>query len=192
MNMIKVRMRDPKTKAKQLRRSGAVPCCVYGGSLQDSLPIQMDQQNATQLLREKRNGSKVQLNLDGQLIPVQIKEKTRNFSNGKVEHISFQALQADQQVNSVAHIILKNTDTVPGVLEKLLFEVPFTSLPKDMIDTVTVDLEGLPTGTVLTLRDIPEFMCEQVQLRVPADTIVLRVNDKRRAASQWADPSQPV
>ena len=181
MDVIKVEKRNEDAKAKQLRRSGLVPCCVYGSNLAESISIQMDQQTANQLFRTKREGSKVGLELDGHVIPTQIKEKKRDTLNNAVEHFSFQALTADQKVNSITHIFLKNTDAVPGVLEQMIFEVPFSSLPADMIDTVTIDLEGLSAGTILTVNDIPEFRNERIELQIKRDSIVLRINDKKRA-----------
>lgn len=187
MDVINVEKRNDQVKANQLRRSGLVPCCVYGGDLHQSISIQMDQQTAHRLFRKKREGSKLTLSLDGKQIPVQIKEKKMDTVRGIVEHFSFQALTADQKVNSVAHILVKNTDTIPGVLERMLFEVPFASLPGDMIDTVTIDLEGIPVGTLLTLDDIPEFQDERVEVKLPGDTIVLRINDKKRAATPYGE-----
>lgn len=181
MDVIKVEKRNEQAKAKQLRRSGLVPCCVYGGDLPDSISIQMDQRAANQLFRTKREGSKVTLDLDGRLISTQIKEKKKNMLNNEVEHFSFQALTEDQKINSIAHIFLKNADAVPGVLEQMIFEVPFSSLPADMIDTVTIDLEGLPAGTLLTVNDIPEFRNEGIELQIKKDSIVLRISDKKHA-----------
>ena len=183
MDIVKVEMRDTRAKAKQLRRAGIVPCCVYGGGLEEALSIQMDQNTADQLLRVKREGSKVRLELNGKQIPVQIKEKTRNFRSNQIEHIQFQALKADQKVNSVAHIFLKHADLVPGILEQMLFEVPFASLPADMIDTVTIDLEGMTAGTDVTVADIPEFCKEGVDLLTDRDSMVLRIREKKLAAA---------
>lgn len=181
MDIIKVEKQSGQAKAKQLRRSGLIPCCVYGGSLAGSVSIQMRLQDADYLFRTKRVGSKVNLDLEGRLIPVQIKEKKKNHLNTEIEHISFQALAAEQRVNSVAHIFLRNADVVPGVLEQMIFEVPFSSLPADMIDTVTIDLEGLPAGTILTVDDIPEFRNEGVEVQIKRDSMVLRISDKKRA-----------
>ncbi len=128
----------------------------------------------------------MQLKVGEQLIVTQIKEYTKCFASSGIEHISFQALDAGQKVNSVTHILLKNADTVTGVLEKLLLEIPYASYPKDMLDTVTVDLEGMPVGTVLTVGDIPEFGSGQIELQVEADSIVLRINDRRRATTPAA------
>lgn len=187
MDIIPVERRNEEAKAKQLRRAGIVPCCVYGGNLTESISIQMDQQTANKLFRVKRNGSKVQLKLEEQAIPVQIKDKTRNFADNGIEHISFQALKADQKVNSVAHIILENGDTVAGILEKMLLEVPYASLPKDMIDTVRVDLEGMRPGTTLTVGDIPEFKQETIALQVDADSMVVRIRDRKRSTAGRAE-----
>jgi large subunit ribosomal protein L25 len=184
MDIIKVELRDRQAKAKQLRRAGIVPCCVYGAGLPAPLSLQMGQQTADQLLRVKREGSRVRLDLNGAQIPVQIKARTRNLADNKIQHIEFQALRADQKVNSVAHIFLKNTDALPGVLEQMLFEVPFASLPGDMIDTVTVDLEGRPVGTYLTVEDIPEFRSERIELQIRADSPVLRISEKKHAGGQ--------
>lgn len=187
MDVIKVEKRNEKAKATQLRRSGLVPCCVYGGGLAESISIQMDQQTANQLFRTKREGSKVGLELNGRVIPTQIKEIKGNTLNTEVEHFSFQALTADQKVNSITHIFLKNKDAVPGVLEQMIFEVPFSSFPADMIDTVTIDLDGLPAGTILTVNDIPEFRNEQIELQIKRDSVVLRIKDKKRAAVSNAE-----
>lgn len=181
MDIIKVEKRDTRAKAKQLRRAGIIPCCVYGGALTDALSIQMDQKSAEQLQRTLREGSKVHLELDGKPLTVQIKELKADIISHQIEHIQFQALSANQKVNSVAHILLKNAELVPGVLEQMLFEVPFASLPKDMIDTVTVDLENKPIGTVITVADIPEFTSDAVELQVEPDSVVLRIADKQNA-----------
>ena len=157
----------------------------YGGDLPESISIQMDQQTANRLFHTKREGSQVGLELDGRVIPAQIKEKKKMMS-GQVEHFGFQALSADKKVNSVTHIFLKNTELVPGTLEQMLFEVPFASLPADMIDTVTVDLDGMPAGTTVTVKDIPEFQSDKIELQIDADSMVLRIVDKKRAVEEDA------
>ncbi len=181
MDIINVEKRDPAAKAKHLRRVGIVPCSVYGGSLPNAISIQMTQQDANQLCRQKHDGSKIRLNLDGQVIPAQIKEFTRNPDNQNVEHLSFQALKAGQTVNSFAHISRKNADNVRGILEQMIDEVPYESLPEYMVDHVTLDLEGAAPGTLITLADIPELNNEHITLHLPGDSIVLRITENKMA-----------
>lgn len=157
-----------------------------GGDLPDSISLQMDEAAARRLIRQKREGSKLKLDLDGQVIQVQLKEKTINTLNNEILHISFQALKADQKVNSVIHIILKNTEKITDSLEKMLLEVPYASLPGDMIDTITIDVDGMPAGTVLTVGGIEELKSEKIDLQTGTDEIVLRIIDKKRAANPAA------
>jgi large subunit ribosomal protein L25 len=187
MNLITVDKRDFTVKAKHLRRSGLVPGSVFGGLLPDSISLQMDEAIAQKLIRNKREGSKVKLDLDGKIIPVQIKEKTVNPLTNEILHISFQALKADQKVNSVIHIILNNTEKVKGLLEKILMEIPYSSLPQDMIDTITIDLDGMTAGSIITVGDIQELKNEKIDLQVDKDEIVIRISDRKHAVGQPAE-----
>jgi len=184
MDVITVNKRDFAVKAKQLRRVGMIPGSVFGGPLPDSVSLQIDEGITRRLIRYKREGSKLKLDLDGQLVPVQIKEITLNILNNEILHISFQALKADQKVNSVIHIILKNTEKITGSLEAMLLEIPYAALPENMIDTITIDVDGFAVGTVITVEDIPELMNDKIDLRVDKEEIILRINDKRRSAKQ--------
>ncbi len=119
MDMITVEKRDFAVKAKKLRRLGLVPGSVFGGPLREALALQLEEADARRLVEQKREGSKLKIVLDGQQIPVQIKEKAVNLLNNDILHLSFQALQADQKVNSVIHIFLTNTEKVTDALERL-------------------------------------------------------------------------
>ena len=104
------------------------------------------------------------MELDGKIIPVQINEKSVNTLNNEILHVSFQALAADQKVNSVIHLILKNADKITATLVSQLTEIPYAAFPKDMIDTITIDVDGMPVGTVLTVGDIPELVSDKIEL----------------------------
>lgn len=179
METINVQKRDFNVKAKKMRRLGMVPGNVFGKSLPDSISIQMEEAVASRLVRLNREGSKLVMNIDGQTVPVQIKEKSLNTVNGEILHISFQALTADEKVNSVIHIIITNDEKIAGILEKIQLEIPYASLPEYMIDTITIDVDGMKAGTVLTVGEIPELKSDKIELQVDPDSIVLRVSEKK-------------
>ena len=97
MENIYVQKRDFTVKAKKMRQIGLVPGSVFGKSLPESISIQIDERTARRLIRNKREGSKLKLDLDGQIILVQIKEKTINTLNNEILHISFQTLKVDEK-----------------------------------------------------------------------------------------------
>ena len=184
MDQIHVKKRDTGIKAKQLRQLGMVPGNIIGKSLPESISIQMEEAEARRLVRQLREGSKIAIDLEGQAIPAQIKEKSLNTLNNEILHLSFQALVADEKVNSVIHILLENEEKAGNQLEKRMMEIPYVSLPADMIDTITIDLDGMAVGTVVMVKDIPELMSDTIELRVDPEEIVLRISDKTYQDSQ--------
>ena len=46
-----------------------------------------------------------------------------------------------------------------------------------MIDTITIDVDKMPPGTVLTVGEITELKSDKIELQVDSDSIVLRLND---------------
>lgn len=179
MENINVQKRDFTVKAKKMRRLGIIPGSVFGKSIPESISIQMEGSIARSLVRLKREGSKLVLNIDGRKIPVQIKEKNLNTVDNEILHISFQALTQDEKVNSVIHIILVNEDKIKGSLEKMMLEIPYASFPDDMIDMITVDVDGMPAGTVLTVGDIQEINNDKIDLQADSDSIVFKISDRK-------------
>ena len=184
MDQIHVKKRDTGIKAKRLIQLGMVPANIIGKSLPESISIQMEEAEARRLVRQLREGSKIAIDLEGQAIPAQIKEKSLNTLNNEILHLSFQALVADEKVNSVIHILLENEEKAGNQLEKMMMEIPYASLPADMIDTITIDLDGMAVGTVVMVKDIPELMSDTIELRVDPEEIVLRISDKTYQDSQ--------
>lgn len=184
MENISVQKRDLTVKAKKARSLGMVPGNVFGKSIPESIAILMEEAVASRLFRQKREGSKLLLNVEGQIIPVQIKEKSLDTLNGDVLHISFQALVADEKVNSIIHILLENDEKFAGQLDKMCMEIPYTSLPEDMIDTLTINVDGMKLGDILKVKDIPELTSDKIELQVDMDEIVLRISEKKRSQSQ--------
>lgn len=183
MDIIKAEMRDPAAKAKQLRRSGIIPCVLNGAELKESLLIQINQNTARQLKRTRQDGSKVDIQADGKVYHTLIKDLNYSSLDDSIVHISFQVLDAVKKVNSVADIILLNKDKVQGVLEQMQLKVPHAALPEYLLDTVTIDLAGVPIGTTLTIGDIPEFQSDKIELQADPVSIILRIRDKKRAAA---------
>ena len=175
MNTFKVDKRDFSQSAKKLRRAGIVPGTVFGGGLPETISLQMDAAAAKKLITSKRVGSQLTLELEGKMIPVQLKVKETDPLTGTILHVDFQALASDQKINSVIHILVKNADKLTAVLQHHLMEIPYASLPEDMIDTITIDVDGMPVGTAITVADIPELQSDKIELQVPADELVMRI-----------------
>ncbi|PHV72262.1 50S ribosomal protein L25 [Sporanaerobium hydrogeniformans] len=179
MSTLTLKSRDPKVKARGLRRAGFIPCCIYGPQLPESLSAQLEESIAERLLREKGIGSKMEVELNGQKIWVLLKEVTHNTLKNTIEHIDLQALDANTRVNSTAKVILTNRDKVLGMTEQVLFKIPYIALPADIFESVTIDLSGLKIGNRITLKDVD--IPQNVELLIDADSLILTVSDNKRA-----------
>lgn len=190
MDSIQANLRDVKVKAKQLRRSGFVPCVIYGSGLEESLSVQIPSSEARLLRKTKRTGSMVDVQVEGKRYHTLIKELDYNSIRNEIVHISFQILEKGKKANSVADIVLLNKDKVQGVLEQIQMQVPHAAEPEFLLDTVTVDLEDCPIGTVITIGDIPEFQSNNIELQTDPNNIVLRISEKKQSAKVTSDSSE--
>ena len=184
MDTIKVDKRNLAVSVRQLRKNGIIPGNIHGGQLEHSIAIQMTQAAADQIVRTMHVGTALLLENEGTRYPCLIKEISKDKYGNKIAHFVFQALRSDIEVKSVAHIQVKNAEKVPGQLEMMLFEVPFSALPGDLIDTVVIDLEGKNIGTQITVGDIPEFQNPKVKIHEDPEALVLRISEKRNAPAE--------
>ncbi len=185
MQSITMEKRDPAAKGKQLRRSGIIPCVIYGNAYPDSLHVQADKEAVRQLLRRKREGSVVDVIYDGRRIPSLIKAIEHKPAANEVIHISFHAFDGDKRVKSKALIELENRDVIAGIPQQILYEVEYSALPEDLFDSVTIDLTQLPLGTVLTVGDIPEFCSDKIELITGAENVALKICDRKHGANYY-------
>ena len=190
MNTLTAEIRSPNVKVKSLRRSGFVPCCIFGPQLPDSLSIQIDKLSAEKLLRNKGEGCTVNIDLDGKKTAVLIKDVSKNTLKNEIEHIGFQVLDATKKINSKAKIILQNRDKAAGFIGQLLFEIPYTAFPADIIESVTIDMADIPIGSQLTLNDLEISKNENIQLLLDGDSVVLTVADIKRASDTAASEAE--
>ena len=187
MEIMEVSKRDMSIKAKKLRQNGLIPGHVYGGHLEESVLLQMDKNAVRQMLLHKHIGSRLTLSMDGQKLPVQIKDKDVDSMTGEIRNISFQALAADQKVNSICRIALLNTEKLTAMVEFMMTEISYASLPQDMVDTIEIDTDGMQIGTVITVGDLKELNNDKIDLMTDKDEIVLRISDPKRYATAEPD-----
>ena len=167
---IHAEMRSPRAKAAQLRRGGITPCSLIGASLAESRSIQMETMEAKKLLREQKVGSRLDLQLEGKTYAVMLKEAAVNNLKDEIEHLDFQVLQEDRKVKGVAHIVLTNRDKNAGFIRQSVDVIPYCAYPKDIVDTVEVDLSKVAVGSSLAVKDLEIAQKDDIELLIQADT----------------------
>lgn len=183
MNTLKTEKRNTKIKAKQLRKMGIVPCNIFGPELEESIAIQAPQKEVMFLLRKATVGSTVSLDVDGKKTLTLIKDISKNELKNEIEHISFHALSKNRKVNNTAPIMLLNKDRIQGYVSQTLFEIPYSALPADLIDTIVIDLENREPGTRITVADLDVYSDDTIELLIDPETMVLNIVEPRSVAT---------
>jgi ribosomal protein L25, Ctc-form len=181
MFILKTKPRSTSLKAKDLRRNGLIPVNLYGGD--DSIHLQITQNEVKELLKEKTKGGKVQLDVEGKKIDSILREIGRSFTNGPIEHISFQRLIEEDTVRSSAQIVLKNKEKIPVYIQQTLYEIPYRAKASQLIEKIEIDLDGMHAGDTKRVMDIPILNENNIELLIKPESLIVSIIGNKKAAS---------
>lgn len=148
--------------SKKLRECGRIPAVIYGRQTQP--------QNLEIPAKEMEDMMKGAAS-ENLLIDLQVSEDARpkrlallqeiqhHPLSGKVLHVDFHEVAADEKVTVSVPVDTtgeaEGVKTDGGVLEHVLFKVKLRGLPKDLPETLIVDVTKLKIGESIHLGDIP-------------------------------------
>ncbi|MCC8103261.1 MAG: 50S ribosomal protein L25 [Clostridiales bacterium] len=188
MDTLKAEKRDMSVKAKKLRREGYVTGNIFGREIEGSIPIQIDKQAAERTFREKKKGSQLYLNVDGQMMDVLIKEVHYNSMKNQYDEVDFQALVSSEKVHSVAEVVLLNHDKIQaGILQLALEEIPYKALPSALVEKVEIDVGEMRPGDSIKVGDLAIASNPDIELGTSPDTVVVLVSEPHMSAVQDED-----
>jgi len=189
-----------KNAARRLRRSGRVPCVVYGGG-GTAIPVSVDSRSVSSIVHSE-GGHNVLLTLevkgkaparvmlsDWQLEPVR----------GDVLHVDMIRISSDTRLKLKVPIHLigeaKGVKVQGGILEFILREVEVECLPDDIPERVDVDITELLLGrnvrvSDLTLGDKVKAVTDPTQVVV--HVVALRVVEEEKPAEVAAAEGAPA
>lgn len=159
---IKVARRDVQGQgaSRRLRHAGVVPGIVYGG---DREPVKV-QFNHNEIWLAQFNdwfySSIIDLNLDGTIHKVLLRDMQRHPYKQLVMHLDFQRVSENEVLHASVPLTFINEDTSPAgksadvVVTHELKEVNIACLPKDLPQSIEVDLGELKAGDIIYLSGL--------------------------------------
>ena len=197
MNTLSAEKRDMQIKAKKLRREGFVTGNVFGKNMEGSMPLKIEKKEAERILRTCNKGSQLILTVEGQKMPVLLKEIDYNAMKHEIVEMDFQALVKGEKVHSVAEIVLVGHEKdAGGVLEQLLEEVQFKAYPSALVDKVEVDVSNMKVGDSIKVKDLTLSSDKDVDVMTDPETTVVTLqyvhnnvpdDDEDEAAAETAE-----
>ncbi len=159
---IKVERRSDAGKgaSRRLRHERKIPAIVYGGGL-DPVMIQVDHE-AIWLAQQNEwfYSSILDLNLNGDVQPVLLRDMQRHPAGPRVLHLDFQRVMANEAIRASVPLHFVNGNVSPAgktagvVIMHELTEVEISCLPRDLPANIEVDLSALEPGDVVHLSKI--------------------------------------
>lgn len=182
-----------KNGSYRMRKEGWVPAVMYGGG-EPSVPLAVDRKIMNRLLHNPggRNHLYV-LKLDDQRQKqVLIKDFQLDPIRDELVHIDFYAVSEDRPVLMRVPIhttgVPVGVKTAGGILSVMLHDLPVECLPKDIPETITLDVSGLNVYQSLRVRDI--HLGENVRILREPEVIVVQVEITRAAATETAEVAE--
>jgi large subunit ribosomal protein L25 len=196
MRTLDAKPRDLAATPRALRREGWIPGVLYGYGY-DSRSLQFDEHTLQQIIRSVGTTRLLDLSIEGesQREIVLVRDLQRDSVSGRLLHIDLYRTIAGQAITSTVPLIAVGEAPaveLGGVAHMLLDQLEIECLPRDLPDSITVDLGALtemdsailisdldiPTGvTVLGDMDAPV-----ARMVVPRAAIELEAEEEAEAA----------
>ena len=146
--------------SRRLRNAGQTPGIIYGGT---SAPanITLDHNALYHALKKETfHSSILDLEVDGKVEQVLLRDFQMHAFRQLVLHADFQRVDASQKIHVKVPLHFVNAEISPAVklgsaiISHVLSDLDISCLPKDLPEFVEVDLSGLEVGHSIHLSDL--------------------------------------
>jgi large subunit ribosomal protein L25 len=151
---------EGKGASRRLRRAAQIPAILYGGTAAPQ-SIQLDHEK-TWLASQNEwfYSSILDLDLDGKVQKVLLRDMQRHPYKQVIMHLDFQRVDENQALRAKVPLHFLNQEkstagkTAGVVVTHELNEVEVSCLPKDLPEYLELDLSGLNIGDIVHLSEI--------------------------------------
>ncbi|MEZ4512641.1 MAG: 50S ribosomal protein L25 [Chloroflexota bacterium] len=130
-------------QVRALRRDGWVPGVVYGQN--EPVNVQMEWKALRRALREAGTSHLVDLQVDGGVRTVLVREIQQHATRGDIVHVDFMEVDTKTEITAEADIVLvgHHKVNVPGAVIQTQQTVNISCLPDDLVAEIEVDISSI-------------------------------------------------
>jgi large subunit ribosomal protein L25 len=149
-----------KGASRRLRRAGKVPAILYGGG-QEPMPLLLDQMALINQMKNEAIYSHVlTLKIGDRSENAILRDIQRHPFKPTLVHLDFLRVSADRKLRAHIPLHFLNESTCKGVKQQggvvnhALIEIEIACLPKDLPESIEIDLAELGVGETIHLSQI--------------------------------------
>ena len=150
-----------KGASRRLRRlEDKVPAIIYGGEGEAQMLTLSANELSKAMQIEAFYSQILSLSVAGKAEQAVVRDVQRNPANERVQHVDFQRVRADREINVNVPLHFINEEACVGVkmqagtLTKTLAEVEVSCLPANLPEYIEVDMLEVESGTSVHLSDL--------------------------------------
>ena len=184
-----------RSAVRKIKATGAVPAVIYGAKDKPE-PLQVSKRDINAILSHASGENiLVELEIAGAANRLALVQEVQHAPiGGDVLHVDFHAVSMDEMIE--ADVPLEPTGVPNGVknfgglLEQNLRTLSIECLPRDLPDTISVDVSALNIGDSIHVRELP--LPNGVTTRIPADLTAFSVMAPNVAEEPAAGAEAPT
>ena len=151
--------RAGSSDARRLRADGKIPAVVYGHGM-DPISVSVDRRELRQALSGAAGMNTIlDLTVDGTVYPSLIKDIQRHPVKRNVQHIDFIQVNLNEEIVVSIPIHLegeaKDVSANGGLVDLSMQELQVRTTPRNIPDSVVIDVSEMTMDTVIRVEDIP-------------------------------------
>ena len=159
---LKASIRQDKGKgaSRRLRRGNKVPAVLYGGG-KEAVALALEHDPIMHSLENEAFYSHIlNLDVDGLVEKVVLKDLQRHPYKPTINHVDFQRISETEKLRMHVPLHFLGADIAPGVKQGggvasyLVNDVEIACLPKDLPEYIEVDMAGMQLNEILHLSDL--------------------------------------
>ena len=167
-----VREQTGKANVRRLRRTGFIPCTIYGVE-EKSKSLAINRKEVEKLLSEAH--SVIKLVIDGAEERCVIKEIQHHPVKGDVIHLDLQRIKAGQEIQ--LSVPIKFNGEAPGVklggvFQTIRSELDISTLPKYLPNEIEIDISTMELGDTMHISDL---QLEHITIHHEADSSICSI-----------------
>ena len=151
---------EGKSSSRALRRSGAIPCVLYGGK-DEPLKISILEKEIVKAIEVPGFTAQIiKINLSGKEVDAVVKELQRHPATAKVLHADFMRVDPDSKITLTVPIRTINDDTCVGVkvsggqVNHLINDIEIICLASNLPEFLEIDVQEMDIGDTVLLSGI--------------------------------------
>lgn len=145
-----------RSTLRKIRHSGHVPGIIYGKETTNT-PVSLDSVELLKTLRDEGKNTIITIDVNGNKQSVMVTELQTDPLKNELTHADFQVVNMSEELE--AEVPIQLTGEAKGVkdggiIQQPLHELSIKAKPKDIPQTIDVDISGLEMNDVLTIADL--------------------------------------